>query len=69
MVVTALGQAFFTLSLGMCAIMTYGAYLPSDVNIPRVGVTIALADTVVALIAGLAIFPIVLAFIVAPIRN
>ncbi|MGY6629369.1 MAG: sodium-dependent transporter [Wenzhouxiangella sp.] len=66
MVVTALGQAFFTLSLGMCAIMTYGAYLPSDVNIPRVGVTIALADTAVALIAGLAIFPIVLAFIVAP---
>ncbi len=66
MIVTAMGQAFFTLSLGMCAIMTYGAYLPSDVNIPRVGVTIALADTAVALIAGLAIFPIVLAFIVAP---
>jgi neurotransmitter:Na+ symporter, NSS family len=66
MIVTAMGQAFFTLSLGMCAIMTYGAYLPSDVNIPKVGVTIALADTAVALIAGLAIFPIVLAFIVAP---
>jgi len=60
--VTAMGQAFFTLSLGMCAIMTYGAYLPSDVNIPRVGVTVALADTSVALIAGMAIFPVVIAF-------
>ena len=62
MIVTAMGQAFFTLSLGMCAIMTYGAYLPSGVNIPRVGVTVAATDTVVALIAGLAIFPIVISF-------
>ncbi|MEX2499556.1 MAG: sodium-dependent transporter [Wenzhouxiangellaceae bacterium] len=62
MVVTAMGQAFFTLSLGMCAIMAYGAYLPSHVNIPRVGVTVAFADTLVALVAGLAIFPIVLSF-------
>ena len=60
MFVTALGQAFFTLSLGMCAIMTYGAYLPSNVNIPRVGVTVAAADTFVAIIAGLAIFPIII---------
>ncbi len=62
MIVTAMGQAFFTLSLGMCAIMTYGAYLPSGVNIPRVGVTVAATDTVVALVAGLAIFPIVISF-------
>jgi NSS family neurotransmitter:Na+ symporter len=62
MVVTAMGQAFFTLSLGMCAIMTYGAYLPSHVNVPRTGVAVAFADTAVALVAGLAIFPIVLAF-------
>ncbi|QOC22614.1 sodium-dependent transporter [Wenzhouxiangella sp. AB-CW3] len=62
MIVTAMGQAFFTLSLGMCAIMTYGAYLPSGVNIPKVGITVAATDTVVALIAGLAIFPIVISF-------
>nr|WP_206212150.1 sodium-dependent transporter [Wenzhouxiangella sp. XN79A] len=62
MIVTAMGQAFFTLSLGMCAIMTYGAYLPSHVNVPATGVTVALADTAVALVAGLAIFPIVLSF-------
>ena len=66
MIVTAMGQAFFTLSLGMCAIMTYGAYLPSGVNIPRVGVTVAATDTVVALIAGLAIFPIVISFGLSP---
>jgi len=62
MIVVALGQAFFTLSLGMCSIMTYGAYLPNNVNIPQVGVSVAAADTVVALIAGLAIFPIIIAY-------
>lgn len=66
MVVTAMGQAFFTLSLGMCAIMTYGAYLPAGVSIPRVAVTVAAADTVVALIAGLAIFPIVISYGIDP---
>ena len=66
MIVTAMGQAFFTLSLGMCAIMTYGAYLPSNVDIPRVGTTVAVADTLVALLAGLAIFPIVISFGIDP---
>lgn len=61
MFVTALGQAFFTLSLGMCAIMTYGAYLPANISIPRVGVAVAGADTFVAIVAGLAIFPIIIA--------
>ena len=60
-VLTALGHAFFTLSLGMGAIMIYGAYLPDDVSITRVTMTVALADTVVALLAGMAIFPIVFA--------
>ncbi len=60
-VLVALGQAFFSLSLGMGAIMAYGAYLPEDASIPRISVTVALADTGVALIAGLAIFPIVFA--------
>lgn len=62
MVVRAMGQAFFTLSLGMCAIMAYGAYLPSNVNIPKVGIAVAFADTMVALVAGMAIFPIVISF-------
>ncbi|HKJ77562.1 MAG TPA: sodium-dependent transporter [Gammaproteobacteria bacterium] len=60
-VLVAMGQAFFTLSLGMGAIMVYGSYLPQDASIARTSATIALADTGVALIAGVAIFPIVFA--------
>ncbi len=66
MIVTAMGQAFFTLSLGMCAIMTYGAYLPADVEVPKVGTAVAISDTAVALVAGLAIFPIIIAFGIDP---
>jgi neurotransmitter:Na+ symporter, NSS family len=58
-VLTAMGQAFFSLSLGMGAIMVYGAYLPKDVSIAKSSIIIAGADTVVALLAGIAIFPIV----------
>lgn len=58
-VLVAMGHAFFTLSLGMGAIMIYGAYLPSNASIARSSVIIAAADTAVALLAGLAIFPIV----------
>jgi len=58
-VLIAMGHAFFTLSLGMGAIMIYGAYLPKDVSIAKTAIIIAIADTAVALLAGLAIFPIV----------
>ncbi|MEH6504150.1 MAG: sodium-dependent transporter [Cycloclasticus sp.] len=60
-VLTAMGHAFFTLSLGMGAIMIYGSYLPGRVSIGSTTVIIAIADTTVALLAGLAIFPIVFA--------
>lgn len=60
-VLTAMGHAFFTLSLGMGAIMVYGSYLPKDVSIAKTAVLIAGADTIVALLAGIAIFPIVFA--------
>ncbi len=60
-VLTAMGHAFFTLSLGMGAIMIYGSYLPGDVSIAKTGFMVAMADTLVALLAGLAIFPIVFA--------
>ena len=60
-VLTAMGHAFFTLSLGMGAIMVYGSYLPSNVSISSTTIIIALADTAVALLAGLAIFPLVFA--------
>jgi NSS family neurotransmitter:Na+ symporter len=60
-VLTAMGHAFFTLSLGMGAIMVYGSYLPKSASIAKTSVAIAVADTVVALLAGMAIFPIVFA--------
>jgi NSS family neurotransmitter:Na+ symporter len=58
-VLAALGQAFFTLSLGMGAIMAYGAYVPSNASIFSTVTIIALLDTLVAVVAGLVIFPIV----------
>ncbi len=60
-ILQAMGQAFFSLSLGMTGIMAYGAYVPRDVNIGKTAGIIALADTGVALLAGMAIFPIVFA--------
>ncbi|MFT4676222.1 MAG: NSS family neurotransmitter:Na+ symporter [Patiriisocius sp.] len=60
-VLIAMGQAFFTLSLGMGAIMTYGAYMPKDASIVGSATIIALIDTSVALLAGMAIFPLVFA--------
>jgi len=60
-VLIALGHAFFTLSLGMGAIMVYGSYLPENVSLTQATFTVAIADTVVALLAGMAIFPIVFA--------
>lgn len=60
-VLTALGHAFFTLSLASGAMMAYGAYLPQNVSIARTAVVVAVMDTGVALLAGLAIFPIVFA--------
>jgi neurotransmitter:Na+ symporter, NSS family len=60
-VLVALGHAFFTLSLGMGAIMVYGSYLPKKTSIVKTSIIIAGMDTLVALLAGMAIFPIVFA--------
>jgi NSS family neurotransmitter:Na+ symporter len=61
-IMSALGMAFFSLSVGAGTMMMYGAYLPSNVSIPRVAIAVMLVDTGVALLAGLAIFPWVFAF-------
>ena len=58
-VLIAMGQAFFSLSIGMGAIMAYGAYMPEKQLIGKTVLTIILLDTFVALAAGIAIFPIV----------
>ncbi len=60
-VLAALGHAFFTLSLGMGIMMAYGSYLGEDVDLLRTARTVVIMDTVIAIAAGLAIFPIVFA--------
>ncbi|MCQ4313617.1 sodium-dependent transporter [Stutzerimonas sp. VN223-3] len=57
----ALGHAFFTLSLASGAILTYGSYIPDGQSIARTTFIVAIADTCVALLAGLAIFPVIFA--------
>ena len=60
-VLVALGHAFFTLSVGMGAVMAYGAYLPEGMSIPYTSVAVVVADTLIALLAAMVIFPIVFA--------
>ena len=56
-ILAGLGQAFFSLSLGMGAMITYGSYLPKRENLLVSGGYVALFDTTIALLAGLMIFP------------
>jgi len=65
-ILEALGQALFSLAIGVGALITYGAYLPDDVSLPKSAGVIAMADTLVALLAGFAIFPIVFAYGLEP---
>lgn len=55
-ILLALGHAFFTLSLGMGAMLTYGSYMSEDDNVPASAFQIVFLDTLIALIAGMAIF-------------
>lgn len=57
----ALGQAFFTLGMGMAFFVTYGSYMPRTFSLPASAAIVAVGDTLFALIAGLAIFPAVFA--------
>ena len=63
---SAMGQAFFSLSLGMGSIMAYGAYMPKDQKVVPTSFTVASLDTMVAMMAGLAIFPIIFIFNLEP---
>lgn len=58
----AIGQAFFSVGVAMAGMMTFGAYLPKDISIPKSVLIIVSADTAVALVAGLVIFPAVFKF-------
>ncbi len=61
-VLAALGLAFFKLSVGMGAMITYGSYVGENENLPKMALKVALSDTLVSLMAGIAIFPAVFAF-------
>lgn len=60
--VAAVGQAFFSIGIGMAVFITYASYLGPTTRLPRSAATIVAGDTLFALIAGLAIFPAVFAF-------
>ena len=62
----ALGHAFFTLSLGMGSMLTYGSYLRRDDDIVAASITISALDTLIALVASLVLFPIIFSFGMEP---
>lgn len=61
-VIDALGQAFFSLSLGMGILITYSAYYPKQTRLVRTAVTVSLLDMLVAVMMGIVIFPAVMSF-------
>jgi NSS family neurotransmitter:Na+ symporter len=68
-VVTAAGQAFFSLGIGVGVMLTMGAYMKAEYSIPRAVFTVAFAQGLVALIAGLAIFPLVFSYGLEPTQG
>jgi NSS family neurotransmitter:Na+ symporter len=56
---SAVGQGFFSVGVGAAMLMTYGAYLDKSINLGQAAITIALADTAIAILAGIGIFAIV----------
>lgn len=64
--ISALGQGFFSLSLGMGVLITYGSYVKKDDNLTTTAFSVVLADTAIAILAGLVIFPAAFSFGVKP---
>ncbi|HPG55732.1 MAG: Sodium:neurotransmitter symporter family protein [Bacteroidetes bacterium ADurb.Bin302] len=65
-VLTALGHAFFSLSLGMGCLITYASYFKSDIDLPKTAAQVTIIDTLVSVTAGVIIFPAVFAFNMQP---
>ncbi len=65
-VLVALGHAFFSLSLGMGTMLIYGSYIKRKENLGSIAVQVSVADTLIAVLAGVAIFPAVFAFGIEP---
>ncbi len=64
--ISALGQGFFSLSLGMGALITYGSYIKKKDNLTSTAFSVVLADTLIAVLAGLVIFPAAFSFGIRP---
>ena len=64
--ISALGQGFFSLSLGMGALITYGSYIKKDDNLTSTAFSVVLSDTLIALLAGIVIFPAAFSFGINP---
>ena len=65
----AIGHAFFSLSLGMGAMITYGSYMNKNESIPNAALTVSLLDTAIAILACLIIFPIIMTFDLEPTKS
>lgn len=65
-ILEALGQAFFSLSIGMGTLITYGSYINRRENLTTTAINVTAADTIIAILAGVAIFPAVFAFGIEP---
>lgn len=65
-ILQALGQSFFSLSIGMGTLITYGSYISKRDNLGATAISVSIADTLIAIMAGVAIFPAVFSFGIAP---
>lgn len=65
-ILEALGQSFFSLSIGMGTLITYGSYIGKKEKLGNTALSVSAADTLIAILAGIAIFPAVFAFGIAP---
>ncbi|MDR2126591.1 MAG: sodium-dependent transporter [Prevotellaceae bacterium] len=65
-ILSALGQAFFSVSVGMGCMITYASYFNKSINMPNTAVSVVALDTLVAVLAGIIIFPAVTSFNISP---
>ncbi len=65
-ILAALGQSFFSLSIGMGILLTYASYIPKNNNLTHISLQVIIADTLVAILAGVAILPAVFSFHIDP---
>ena len=65
-ILSAMGQAFFSLSVGMGCLITYSSYFGNETNLQKTAITVTFLDTLVAILAGVIIFPAVFSFGIAP---